>query len=80
MKVEELINKLNKLDQNLDVIFYSEDRELLLQGGNARVMDVLSLNESMVRLTRDDFQSATIDRSDEKLSHKYALLEMTSDI
>jgi len=80
MKVEELINKLNKLDQNLDVIFYSEDRELLLQGGNARVMDVLSLNESMVRLTRDDFQSATIDRSDEKPSKKYVLLEMTSDI
>lgn len=38
MKVKELIAQLSKFDQELDVVCYSEDEDLLAEGHRLRIM------------------------------------------
>jgi hypothetical protein len=55
MKVRELQEKLGKLDPELEVLCYSEDEKLLVEGRGFILFDVLAVNTAEAeRLRLDD--------------------------
>lgn len=55
MKVRELQEHLSKLDPKLDVVCYSEDERLLVEGRGFILFDVLAVSRAdAVRLRLDD--------------------------
>jgi hypothetical protein len=43
MKIKDLLEKLSKIDPNADVICYTEDESLLLDGHMFRVLEIESI-------------------------------------
>lgn len=79
MKVKELVEQLSKLDQELDVICYSEDECFLVPGHIFRLLyiDNVSITEGENRRGDDGIPTLKLERS--SLSSKYAVLEVTTD-
>jgi len=79
MKIRELQEQLSKLDPELDVVCYSEDKRLLAEGRGFILFDVLAVSTADVeRLRLDDGTPyLTFDRG--PASAVIATLEVTSD-
>jgi hypothetical protein len=79
MKVKELVEQLSKLDQELDVICYSEDECLLVPGHIFRLLHIsdVSITEGENRRGDDGIPTLKLERS--LLSSKYAVIEVTTD-
>lgn len=79
MKVRELQEQLSKLDPELDVVCYSEDKRLLVDGRGFILFDVLAVSTAEAeRLRLDDGTPyLTFDRA--PASAAIATLEVTSD-
>ncbi len=80
MKIKDLIKNLESLDQDLNVVFYSEDENLTEKGKGIRVLDLLSTSKSYAQLSRNDDGSVSISFGKGESSLEYAFLEITSDI
>ena len=79
MNIRELHEKLSKLDQEMDVVCYSEDERLLTEGRGFVLFDILAVSTTEAeRLRLDDGTPyLKFDRSPE--SATIATLEITSD-
>jgi hypothetical protein len=78
MKVKELIKNLSTLDPNSDVICYSEDESLLLDGHMFRVLEIESLDSVMAEKCRvDGIGTLKIGNSD--ISQNHVTLNITAD-
>ena len=79
MKIRELQEQLSKLDPELDVVCYSEDKRLLAEGRGFILFDVLAVSTADVeRLRLDDGTPyLTFDRG--PASAAIATIEVTSD-
>lgn len=72
MKVKELIEKLQKLDPQLNLVIYNES--------DIRVLEIVGITETDLTATRDEKGVVRIKFGKEKESTKYACIEITSDI
>ena len=78
MKVKDLLEKLSKLDPNSDVICYSEDDSLLLDGHLFRVLEIESVNSVVAEKCRaDGVATLKIGKSDASQNH--VTLNITTD-
>lgn len=79
MKVRELQEQLSKLDPELDVVGYSEDERLLVEGRGFILFDVVAVSTAEVQRLRldDGTPYLTFDRG--SASAAIATLEVTSD-
>ena len=79
MKVRELQEKLGKLDPELDVLCYSEDERLLVEGGGFILFDVLAVSAVEAKRLRlyDGTPYLTFERGPTSVA--IATLEVTSD-
>jgi len=71
MTVKDLIEKLSKFDDSMDVIYYDD-----IQGN---VLDILSINEVEVEKNRNIKGDAGLKFSKSNLSEKHLLIEVTTD-
>lgn len=80
MKVKELIQKLEKLDKDLDILCYTEDEDLQTKNSSFKVFEIDELNViegERIRLS-DETPSIKIEKT--QYSKKIVLLEITSDV
>jgi hypothetical protein len=79
MKVQELLAQLSNLDPELDVVGYSEDERLLVEGRGFILFDVVAVSTAEVQWLRldDGTPYLTFDRG--SASAAIATLEVTSD-
>jgi hypothetical protein len=78
MKVKDLLEKLSKLDPNSDVICYSEDDSLLLDGHLSRVLEIESVNSVVAeKCLADGVATLKIGKSDASRNH--VTLNITTD-
>lgn len=54
MKVQELIDQLNKLDPKSEVICYSEDEDHQIAGKDVQCLDIVSVDRVLVVRSRDE--------------------------
>jgi len=79
MKVKELLAALSKLDQSLDVVCYTEDEALQVNGHMFRLLDIDNVSVSDVEMRRDDSGTLTLKIGKSELSSPIALLQVNSD-
>ena len=79
MKIRELQEQLSKLDPELDVVCYSEDERLLVEGRGFILFDVLAISMTEAERLRldDEIPYLTLGRS--PASEAIATLEVTLD-
>jgi hypothetical protein len=78
MKVKDLLKKLSKVDPNSDVICYSEDESLLLDGHIFRVLELESVDSVVAEKCRTDgVGTLKIGKSD--ASKNLVTLNITTD-
>jgi hypothetical protein len=78
MKVKDLLEKLSKLDPNSDVICYSEDESLLLDGHMFRVLEIESLDSVVAEKCRAD-GVGTLKIGNSDASQHHITLNITTD-
>jgi len=71
MKVKDLQEKLSKFDPELDVLCYSEDEALLLDGHNFRIIEIESIDsvDSEKCSTDDGVKTLKLGKSDHSQEH-----------
>jgi hypothetical protein len=76
LKVKELIEKLWKLDQEIDVLCYTEDSAFLPPGHGFRHLEIEDVNESEGQrvMAKDDIPSMKFEHG----SPKHAFINVTS--
>jgi hypothetical protein len=79
MKVRELQEQLSKLDPELDVMCYSEDERLLVEGRSFILFDVLAVSTIETERLRLDDGTLYLKFDSGSASVTIATLEMTSD-
>ena len=79
MKVRELIAKLSKLDQEFDVLCYTEDRDLLANKHGFRLLDIDSVEVSEGERRRGDDQVPTLKLGKSPHSEKFVFINVVSD-
>jgi hypothetical protein len=78
MKVKDLLEKLSKVDPNSDVVCYSEDESLLLDGHIFRVLELESVDSVVAEKCRTDgVGTLKIGKSD--ASKNLVTLNITTD-
>ena len=79
MKVKELIAALGKLDQNLDVLCYTEESAGLPLGHVFRLLDIVDVGETEGEKRKgiDGVPTMRFEKSDH--SERLATIEVTSD-
>jgi len=77
MKVKDLIAELNKYDQEVDVLCYTEDSAFLLPGHMFRLLDVESVQESEGEKRRGDDGVPTLKFGKNHHSNKLVIIEVT---
>jgi hypothetical protein len=78
MKVKDLLKKLSKVDPNSDVICYSEDESLLLDGHMFRVLELESVDSVVAEKCRTD-GVGTIRIGKSNTSKNLVTLNITTD-
>ena len=78
MKIRVLQEKLNKFDQELEVICYCEDEEFLVEGRMFVLFDVSDTSEVKAEKTRLDDGSASLKFHEGSASKRLVTLEITS--
>lgn len=79
MKVKDLIDKLSTLDPNLDLVCYSEDESLLVEGQNFKIMEMESVECIHAEKLRDELRRPTLKIGKSEGSAKLAILNVISD-
>jgi hypothetical protein len=79
MKVRELQQELNKLDPNLEVVCYSEDEKLLVEGRGFILFDVFAVNTTAAEQLRLDDGTPYLKFGSSPTATTIATLEVTSD-
>jgi hypothetical protein len=79
MKVKELISKLTELDQELDVLCYTEDADLLPPGHMFRLLEPTAVSVTEGERQRGDDQVATLKLGKGAHSQRLASIEVTCD-
>lgn len=79
MKVGELIARLKKLDQDLDVLCYTEGSQLLPKKHMFRLLEIDGVDVSEGEMCRGDDQIATLKLGKSPGSQKFAFLNVTAD-
>ncbi len=79
MKVRELQEQLSKLDPELDVVCYSEDGRLLVEGRGFILFDVLAVSKAEAERLRLDDGTPYLRFKKGSASATIATLEITSD-
>jgi hypothetical protein len=79
MKVKELVEQLCKLDQELNVICYSEDEILLEPGHIFRLLHIHGVTTTEGENRRGKDRIPTLKFGQSSQSSKYAVLEVTTD-
>ena len=79
MKVKDLIDKLLTLDPNLDLVCYSEDESLLVEGQNFKIMDIENIECIHAETLRDELRRPTLKIGKSEDSVKLAILNVISD-
>lgn len=79
MKVRELVEKLRALDQNLEVLCYTEDEAFISEGMHFRLFSINSVELTHVAPTRlaDGTPYLKIGKSEDSVGH--AILDVTSE-
>jgi hypothetical protein len=78
MKIKDPLEKLSKLDPNADVICYTEDESLLLDGHIFRVLEIESLDLVVAEKCRSNgVGTLKIGKSDASKNH--VTLNITTD-
>lgn len=80
MKVKELIEKLNKMDQNLSIICFTEDEDLLEEEQMVRPLDIVDISTGQAELSRNDSGEAQIKFTRENPASSYVFIHITSDV
>lgn len=80
MKVKELIEKLQKLDGNLEVLFYTEDQALVSASEAVKALDLVGISETKLKLTRNNMGKVQLSFTGTSEERSYALFEITSDM
>ena len=79
MKVQELQVNLGKLDPELDVVCYSEDKRLLVEGQGFILFDILAVSRAEAERLRLDDGTPYLKFESGPASATIATLEITSD-
>jgi hypothetical protein len=77
MKVRELIEKLQKLDGNLDVICSTEDENFLAQHHFFRLLDITSVDVAEGEKCRGSDGLVSLKLGHSSLSQKQVIIEVT---
>lgn len=79
MKVKELIEKLQKLDGNLDIICSTEDEIFLAKNHSFRLLEITSVEVSEAEKVRTEDRLPSLKFGQSSSSQKHAILEVTGD-
>ena len=79
MKVRELIAQLQKLDQQLEVLCYTEDDSLLAPKHGFRLLDIVATSVVEGDISRGDDHIPSLKLDKGPYSQKHAIIEVTSD-
>ncbi len=79
MKVRELVAKLSQLDQELDVLCYTEDNDLSPRGHMFRLLEIGSVGASEAKRQRGDAQVPSPKFGKSAHSFKLPIIEVISD-
>lgn len=79
MKVSELIAKLSKLEQGLDVLCYTEEESLLNDGHGFRVLEIEDVDTTSAERVRMEDGSPTLKLIAGPNSSQFVFLHVTSD-
>ena len=79
MKVADLIAKLEKLDHDLEVLCYTEDKAALTPGHGFALLDIQAVTETEGEMVRGDDRVPSLKLGSGPQSVKLATLEVTSD-
>jgi hypothetical protein len=80
MKVRELIAQLQKLDQQLEVLCYTEDDALLAPKHGFRLLDIVEISVVEGEKLRGDDQIPSLKLGKGPHSQTHAIIEVTSDL
>lgn len=79
MKVKELLTALSNLDQNLDVICYTEDENFQENGHMIRLLEIETVSVSHAEMRRGDDGTPTLKLGKSELSKPIAFVQVFSD-
>lgn len=79
MKVSELIAKLEQVDQDLEVLCYTEDEDLLPNGHGFRLMDVVGVQVAEGEQVRGDDEIPSLKLGKSPSAIRFATVQVTSD-
>ena len=78
MKVKDLIKELSKLDENLDILCYTEDEELVPSEDLFRILAIDSVDTTVAEKTRLEDGTPSLKFGESELSQKHATINVTS--
>ncbi len=79
MKVKQLVAKLRELDQELDVLCYTEDSDLLPTKHMFKLLEIEDVSESEGERRRGNDQIPTLKFGKSPYSEKFAFINVISD-
>ncbi|WP_085599790.1 MULTISPECIES: hypothetical protein [unclassified Pseudomonas] len=79
MKVKELIEKLQKLDSNLEIYVTSEDPDVVVPGYLVRPFEINDVSAFNVVTSRDVMRRPEISAAAEGEGRECAIIEVTAD-
>jgi len=80
MKVKDLIQKLSKLNGELEILCYTEDESLVAGGEGVKALDILDISETKLKVTRNVDHKVQLKFTGSSADRAYALIEITSDL
>lgn len=79
MKVKELIEKLQKLDGDLDIICSTEDESLLAKNHSFRLLEIGTIEVLEAEKVRTEDRLPSLKFGQSSSSQKHAIIEVTGD-
>jgi hypothetical protein len=79
MKVHELIAKLKSIDQNIDIICYTEDDNQLPPGHTFKIFEIESLEVTEGEKVKGEDEVPSIKFGKSNYSQSHAIISITSD-
>jgi hypothetical protein len=78
VKVRELQDKLSKLNQELEVLGYTEDEALLAKGHGFRLLEIHAVSESEGEMIRTEDHLPSVKLGKSPASTTFVILEVTA--
>lgn len=80
MKVKDLIDKLESFDPDIEVMFISEQEDIVPENYLVRVMELLEIKKSKAHVSRDNNGIVSPAFGESKDSREWLFFQLTSDI